>query len=78
MARIRIENLPVIEDLTEAEAKAVKAGGVFGATMPRPPSFSVSITAPNPFVPRSLANFTGLSGNLRSESSETAVAGVRG
>ena len=77
MARIKIENLPVIEDLTEAEAKAVKAGGVFAVVQPKTPLFSVSITVPNLVGPQPYANLTGISGKL-AEGAETTVAGIRG
>ncbi len=86
MSRIKIEDLPINQDLSEAEAKGVKAGAVMsGFKLPTGglTQFSVAKPPPQP-VPTGL-NFFGfnslkpiINGARSYEVTENATAGVRG
>ncbi len=85
MSRIKIEDLPINQDLSEAEAKGVKAGAVrAGFQLPTGGTQSFVIKPPPPPPPTGFS-FHGIN-NIRSlingsvsyEVTNNATAGVRG
>lgn len=84
MSRIKIEDLPINQDLSEAEAKGVKAGAVLPGFKPTTVLTQFSVSKP-PSPPPVGITFFGINrisplinGTRSDEVTENATAGVRG
>ena len=75
MSRIKIQDLPINQDLSEAEARGLKAGAVLPGLSPQ---FSVTkISVPLPSGGLTLFNVNPIASKLGNVMEDTPVAGIR-